>query len=78
MNKKIPLTCPCKFKKSLKKIKNLYLCKSKNCKHNKLQYGFPIYKNKPILISEIKTDTIFKRNNYKTYIERPFFLYIKN
>jgi len=68
--KKIPFLCPCKKKYPLKKINNLYICKKKNCVHNNVKNSFPLINSIPILISEIKTDTVCSRNTFKTYIKR--------
>jgi len=77
VKKKIPFTCPCHLKKNLKFKEELYICEKIECEHNKLEYGFPINNAKPIFVSEIKTDTICQKNNYKTYIQRPFSRYKK-
>lgn len=74
MIKKIPLTCPCepcKGKISLKRLDNLFICENINCEHNKIENGFQIINSIPVIISEIKTDTICTKNSFKTYVERP-------
>ena len=70
--KKLPLTCPCKLKKSLKKIKNSFICLNKKCIHNKPLNAFQFVKSKPILISEQKTDTVCDIKSSKIYVKRSF------
>lgn len=68
--KEIPLICPCKLKTNLTKKDSYYLCNHIDCEHNTYQNKFPIYNNKPIIISEIRTDTICKIEIGKTYVNR--------
>jgi len=75
--KKIPITCPCSKKIPLKKIGNKYICKNFKCEHNKKINGFKTYLSKPIIISEIKTDTLFSQNSIKSKIDRSFEKYDK-
>lgn len=70
MNKSIPLVCPCKTKSSLKRIKNYLICKNKNCQHNKKKDSFKILNSKPVIISEIKTDTVCSIESHKPYVHR--------
>lgn len=73
MNKKlIPITCPCSKKNSLERLNGVYICKNVKCEHNIKYNGFKIYKSKPILISQTKTDTIFSKNSVKSKVKRTF------
>lgn len=68
--KKIPLTCPCKNKSSLIRLKKSFICNNKNCNHNLETNSFPIFNDIPVIISEEKTDTVCQIKFGKTYINR--------
>lgn len=69
--KKIPLRCPV-HKSRLINIENGYICSKKSCSHSNKNYKFPIYKDIPILISEIETDTVCLMKEDFSYVKRPF------
>lgn len=71
MQKNLPLTCPCKLKKSLIKFEKFFLCGHNECEHNNKKNNFPIFESIPIIVSETRTDTICDRYNIKSYIKRP-------
>lgn len=70
MNKKTNYICPCSEKVKLEKVENTYLCKKVGCIHSTPQAGFPIISEKPVIISEIKCDTVCSANNIKSYVKR--------
>ena len=70
MQKNLPLTCPCKLKKSLIKFEKFFSCAYNECEHNNKKNSFPIFESIPIIISETRTDTICDRYNIKSYIKR--------
>jgi SAM-dependent methyltransferase len=69
--KNIPLRCPCDLKETLSKSDDRYLCDNIDCEHHKPAYAFPCINNLPILISEIRTDTVCSVTKNTTYVERP-------
>ena len=69
------LCCPCEDKKELTTISNGIICSNSDCAHSKSENAFPIVNNIPILISEIRTDTVCNVESRKTYVKRPFSKY---
>ena len=47
--KKIPLTCPCKNKSPLIRLKKSFICNNKNCNHNLETNSFPIFNDIPVI-----------------------------
>ena len=72
IQKNLPLCCPCEEKADLTKISNGFLCTNESCDHSKPQHSFKQINGIPILISEIKTDTVCNIDAEETYINRPF------
>lgn len=68
--KNIPLRCPCQSKQTLTVNDDQYLCDNAVCEHHKPENAFPSIDGIPILISEIRTDTVCSMTKDITYVKR--------
>ena len=64
------LTCPCRKKIKLIESNNTFLCKDINCIHATPQRAFPVFKDKPVIISEENCDTVCSMIGGQTYVAR--------
>ena len=71
MNAESILRCPCEKKAKIEKVDNAYQCVLLECQHHCVGYGFrTTNKNKPILISSHRCNTIFNEDVQISQIER--------
>ena len=68
--KDLPLACPCALKCALRRVAEGYLCTGEACPHAEPPLAFPMAGDLPVLISELRTDTVCTMTGDKTYVER--------
>ena len=70
MSKSIMFTCPCIQKSSLIEMGHGLVCADSTCPHSEKQYCFPVIGGWPVLISELRCDTVCSAQNINSYVAR--------
>ena len=66
------LRCPCPEKAEIIKVENYFKCYKETCIHSHEKYYFPIISGTPVLISELKSDTVCNVNKY--HLNKDFYI----
>jgi SAM-dependent methyltransferase len=66
----LPLACPCKSKSELLARGDCYTCADHACPHSQIGNAFPIVNGTPVLISELRCDTVCAANSSAIYVKR--------
>jgi SAM-dependent methyltransferase len=71
VTKNLDLRCPCEAKAKLRGVDNGLVCDRPDCPHSNERNCFKIVAGVPVLISELKCDTVCNANSIESYIRRP-------
>lgn len=70
MSKSILFSCPCTEKTALVEMADGFACENRTCPHSEEGNLFPIIGGSPVLISELKCDTVCSAQNIVSYVSR--------
>lgn len=67
-SKELPLCCPCDTKANLLPVENGLICKSRDCPHGREENRFRYAMDIPILVSDLRCDTVCEPENTRSRI----------